>query len=378
MYTLFLSFLALFFPFFHTTASVHGEIKNQQRAITQAEANFPPFLNNRFELFFLNEQKMPLVLSPKDAKASLSTTKTWIENHQTEFVSLVVTNGALLLRGLPIQKAEDFAAIITSVLGRELIDYIGEGSRKKIIDGVYTSTEAPPQFQIPLHNELSCTNHPPDYICFFCETAPLSNSGQTAIGKTLSVTQEMMRNVRLWNLFYGQNLKYVSRHPPLGSFFTKVNRTHKPWPEVFETNDRLAVEKICKEKGFGYRWYGDWIEVTRIAPAIQNPDGYFDQPYWFNQAHLYHGNPLVRGGLLYHILANVLYVIPSTQQYDVYFEDGSRIPQEMMYAIYDILEQQTIKFDWQQGDVLILDNRKTLHGRAPYSGARRIMAAMVQ
>ena len=154
--------------------------------------------------------------------------------------------------------------------------------------------------------------------------------------------------------------------------------THRTWQKSFETNDPLEVERICQAKGFQFQWLGDWIEVTRLAPALRGPDDYYDHPYWYNQAHLYDANPRIRGGWLNHILANALYFNPTTRQYDVEFEDGSQIPRDIVYQIYDVLEQETVKFDWKERDVLIVDNRRALHGRAPCEGNRRILAAFVQ
>lgn len=133
----------------------------------------PSFLTDQFHCYYVNEQRMPLVISPKDQNVSLLSFQAWAQSHQEEFRSFLAAHGSLLLRDFPVEKAEDFASIVKSVLGRDLLDYRGgEGSRKKVADGVYTSTEAPPQFKIPLHNELSCTNRPAAYICFYCDIAP--------------------------------------------------------------------------------------------------------------------------------------------------------------------------------------------------------------
>jgi alpha-ketoglutarate-dependent taurine dioxygenase len=350
--------------------ATENEIKNHD--------DFLPFLDEQFECTFINEQKMPLVISPKSSDISLSSFRAWAELHQIEFKSYLGAEGALLLRNFPVENPEEFASVIQSVLGVELLDYRGgEGSRKKVAEGVYTSTEAPPQFNIPLHHEFSCTNNPASYICFYCDIPPEPGSGQTILGLTEQVTQELLKRPEIWNFFNGQNIKYISRHPPEGSFFSKVNITHKTWPQVFETHDREEVEKICREKGFAYRWLGDWFEFSKIVPAIKGPDEYFDHPYWFNQAHLYHSNPRLHGGWVNHILHNLLYISPSTRQYDVELEDGTPIPKEIVYGIYDVLEQQTIKFSWQKGDILIVDNIKAFHGRASYKGERRILAALV-
>lgn len=341
-------------------------------------ANHGSFLDEKFECYFVNEQKLPFVISPKGSEISLDTFQAWAEAHQHELQSLMDSQGAILLRGFPIEDAEDFAVIVKAVLGRELMDYVGEGSRKRIIQGVYTSTDAPVEFKIPLHNELTCTTDPIDYICFCCLVAPTAETGQTLLGRTEDVTVEMMNRPHIWNLFYGRNLKYISRHPSEGSFFTKVNRTHRTWPQVFETTDKAEVEKICAEKGYEFKWHKNWIEIARYVPAICSPDHHFDYPYWFNQAHLYHANSRIRGGWKNHLLANLLYIAPFTKQYDIEFEDGSKIPKEIIYEIYDILDGKTIKFNWEEGDVLLLDNHKTMHGRAPTDSQRRILVAMIE
>lgn len=351
---------------------------NRQEILAFSDAA-TQFLAEHFDCYFVNEQHMPLAVSPKDDSLTLAYFQEWAAAHQYELKALISERGALLLRNFPLGSAEDFAGAIKSVIGRELIDYRGgEGSRKKVAEGVYTSTEAPPQFHIPLHNELSCTNHSPEYICFYCDKAPEPGSGQTILGITEAVTQDILQHPEIWDFFNGHAIKYISRHPPEGSFYSKVNPTHKTWPQAFETNDKLEVENICKQKGLAYRWLGDWLEVTRTVPAIQNPNRYFDHPYWFNQVHLYHANPRIRGGWMNHILANLLYYSPTTRQYDVELEDGTAIPREIIYGIYDVLERQTIKFDWQKEDALIVHNIKALHGRAPYQGQRRILVSMIQ
>lgn len=327
--------------------------------------------------YFLNKEKMPLVISPVETDISLESFRQWIEEHKQELKTLLSKHAAVLLRGFPVKNAQAFANVVTDVLGKP-IDYKGEGSRTKIAEGVYTSTEAPPNYHIHLHNELSCTDSPPGYICFYCEIAPKAGSGQTIIGSTEAVTRAFQNIPEVWNLFEGKTMKYISRHPPKGSFFNKINKTHKTWQDAFETADKKEVERICKEKGYEFKWIDDWIEVTRKVPAIRNPDDHFDFAYWYNQVHLYDLNPRLCGGWTNYILANMVYMKKTTRPYDIEFEDGSSIPRDVLYKIYDTLNDNTIKFDWKEQDVLLLDNFKALHGKAPNEGPRRILTSMVQ
>ncbi|MCE5316904.1 MAG: TauD/TfdA family dioxygenase [Parachlamydia sp.] len=344
-----------------------------------ASASFPathfnPSTMPEWEYQFLNQEKMPIVLQSKTPQQSLKPLLEWAKANQIEIMRLIAAHGALLLRGFSINNADDFAEVVNAILGTSAMDYIGgEGSRTKIRQGVYTSTEAPPQFHIPLHHELSCTDHPPSYISFFCDIAPSVGTGQTILGQTEAVTEAVKKHPELWQALQ-RTFRYTSRHPSEGSFFSSVNKTHKTWQSSFQTTQKDEVEKICRAKGFEFKWLsGDWIEVTRIVPGVKRINDVF---HFYSQAHLYHSNPRIRNGWGYHILANLLYIQPSSRQYDITFEDGSQVPQEFIYQIYDILEANTIKFDWQIHDALLIDNRMGLHGRVPYKGERRILTVM--
>jgi|LakMenEpi03Aug12_release.lakeMendotaPanAssembly.Ray.scaffolds.fasta_scaffold22992_9 hypothetical protein len=356
---------------------------NQKIPIAAASENMndvipsPSFLQD-FDCYFVNEKKLPLIVSPRNNEISQDDFKNWAKSHQQEFRSLIAEHGAIVLRGFPIDSPNEFGDTVKAVTGKPLIDYKGEGSRTRICQGVYTSTEAPPQFKIPLHNELTCTINPIDYICFYCEIAPIPGTGQTNLGWTKDVTFEIMQRSHIWNLFENKNIKYISRHPPQGSFFAKVNPTHRTWELVFETEDKDEVPKICEKKSYEFRWIGDWVEIVRYVPAIRGPDEHFDHPYWFNQFHLYHGNPRIRGGLVNHLFCNLLYFLPDTNQYDIELEDGTQIPTEIVYEIYDIMDMHTAQFNWEKGDVLLIDNHKALHGRAPCNCPRRILTTMIQ
>lgn len=360
----------------HTLKIDHFEIdcSHQERfdVFLDCPQNFEPF-----KCYFINEERIPLVVSPIDPNISLETFSQWIELYKEDLKSLISDHGALLLRDFPVLNAQDFSSIVNIALGKPL-DYKGEGSRTKVADGVYTSTEAPPNFQIPLHNELTCTNTPPSFFCLYCNIAPKPGTGQTILGKTANITHAFKNLPAIWNLFENKNMRYISRHPSRGSLFTKINKTHKVWQDAFETEDKSEVERICQDNGFEFQWTGEWIEVIRTVPAIRGSDNHFNFPYWFNQVHLYHSNPRLCDGKVNYLLYNLVYAQHFTRPYDIEFEDGSQIPREIIYQIYDTLEENTIKFDWKNQDVLILDNFKTLHGRAPYKGPRRILVSFVQ
>jgi hypothetical protein len=58
------------------------------------------------------------------------------------------------------------------------------------------------------------------------------------------------------------------------------------------------------------------------------------------------------------------------------YADGSPIAREHLEHVLDVIERHAVSFDWRCGDVLLLDNLRVAHGRAPYRGRREILVAM--
>ena len=62
---------------------------------------------------------------------------------------------------------------------------------------------------------------------------------------------------------------------------------------------------------------------------------------------------------------------------DARYGDGSPIEDVTLRELRDAYEAETTSFEWQNGDVLLLDNMLVAHGREPYEGPRKVRTAMV-
>ncbi|HET6334478.1 MAG TPA: TauD/TfdA family dioxygenase, partial [Polyangiales bacterium] len=151
--------------------------------------------------------------------------------------------------------------------------------------------------------------------------------------------------------------------------------SHKSWREVFETSERSEVERLCREHDFQFDWHDDnWIRISQTRPAaITHPET--NEWVWFSQAHLYDFSPRLLG-LWRYVGAKAFYARRHTRMHEIFHADGSKVERADLYHIMDTLDANTVAFPWQKGDVLVLDNVLTMHGRATFNGPRRILAGM--
>jgi alpha-ketoglutarate-dependent taurine dioxygenase len=63
---------------------------------------------------------------------------------------------------------------------------------------------------------------------------------------------------------------------------------------------------------------------------------------------------------------------------NVYYGDGTPITDEEMEEIGQAFERIAVRFQWQKGDMAMLDNMLTTHARDSFEGPRQIVVAMGQ
>lgn len=326
---------------------------------------------------FINKDNLPLVITPTQKKPiTFNEFIQLVEKNKDELKKDLLKYGGLLFRNFPVSNADEFASFIKHFGLGKFLDYIGGDSpRDKINDGVYTSTEAPPSVKIPLHNELSFVKNYPKHIYFYCHVPP-QEKGETIIADSRKIYQSVDEAVK--RNFIEKGLKYVSCYyykSNLMNLVNKMQRSHKSWIHVFETENKKDVERLCYENEFEYKWnQNDWIQISQKRPAaITHPET--NEMVWFNQAHLYDFNPKLLGWWRY-AAAKAFYIRKHMRLHEIYYADSSKIPRDELYHVLDVLDENTIYSPWQKGDVLVLDNVLAMHGRATFKGKRRVLTAM--
>jgi len=286
----------------------------------------------------------------------------WIKENKVLVEKKFSEEGLVLFRGFEVKGNSEFNAA-TQLLSNELMDYSEPSTpRSKVADKVYTSTEYPRDQFIPMHNEHSYSNHWPQKLWFYC-AQPSETGGQTPICDSRKVYDLIDASIR--EEFIRKGVMYVR------NFSDKLDL---PWQEVFQTESKTEVEDYCRKAGIIYEWKSDGnLRTKQVCQSIFRHTQTNDL-VWFNQAHLFHISNLEPGVQEFLIDQCGIDNVPRNSC----FGDGSPIPDVYLTEIRRAYEKTKLIFDWQKGDMLMIDNVLFAHGRNPFMGDRKVMVAMAE
>lgn len=308
--------------------------------------------------YLASDTLLPVVVNPTE-KQSLTAYRDAIERMMRAHLSTI---GGLLFRGFPIESTADFEAFVR-MISPDLASYeFGSTPRSQVHNQIYTSTEYPPHQHIPLHNEQAYTTEWPMKIWFYCAQAS-SEGGYTPIADSREVYRQIP--VRIRERFIEKGVMYVRNYG---------NGLDVPWTKVFNTTDRGAVERFCRAAKITYEWKPDGELRTRQVCQAVAVHPRTKETVWFNQAHLFHVSNLessVREALL-------AVVNEADLPRQACYGDGTPIETAVLDEIRDVYQCHAVRFPWEEGDVLMLDNMLVAHGRTPFKGPRKILVAMAE
>ena len=286
----------------------------------------------------------------------------WARSHREVIEEKLRSPGALLLRGFNIYTESDFREAVAVVCGEPLSYSYRSTPRTSVAPGIYTATEYPAGLSIPLHNENAYQRDWPLLLFFFC-VYPAERGGQTPLADTLKVTNRIDAKVR--ETFLRKQVKYIRNYR---------GDIDLPWQTVFQTESAADVEEYCRSQDIAYEWTPNGtLRTSQVCHAFAE-DPRTGARVWFNQAHLFHPSSLdlrTREELFARFDEKDL---PRNATYG----DGSPIEADALANIRRAFEREATSFDWEAGDLLILNNMRVSHGRTPFSGKRRVLAAMGQ
>jgi len=303
------------------------------------------------------EQKLPLVIKPTLEGLNLLS---WVQTNKDFIKRNLSRFGGILWRNFGFREAEELEQIIKELQG-ELLEYVyGSTPRSHVKGKIYTSTEYPSHQKIPLHNEMAYCPQYPHFIAFLCQQSA-TVGGETPIADSRKILKGI--DPQIVAKFEEKQIMYVRNYG---------DELDLSWRNVFQTTNKLEVEDYCRHSGIEFEWKsGDRLRTRQVCPAVvTHPQT--GVKVWFNQAHLFHISnlePKVQELLL------TEYSLEELPR-NAYYGDGSPIESWVLKEIRQNYQQETVIFPWQSGDILLLDNMLTAHGRMPYLGQRKILVGM--
>ena len=300
--------------------------------------------------------KSPLVIRPAVAGLDLLD---WAANNREYIDSLLLDNGALLFRGFNIDLELHFEAF-TGSLCLELLRENAEHDRENLSGAVYTPVFFPPDMKLLWHNENSF-NHCWPLKLWFGSVQPSAVGGETTIVDSRKVFNLLDPELR--RPFIEKGVMYLRNYS---------EELGLPWQRVFQTTDKTEVERQCKENRIEFEWKkGDRLQTRGIRPAVcEHP--VTGETSWFNQA--LHWHPACLDPATRQALSRLFN--DEDMPRNCYYGDGSPIQDEAMRTILDVYQRLEIAFQWQPGDIMMLDNVMFAHARNPFQGHRRLLVSM--
>jgi alpha-ketoglutarate-dependent taurine dioxygenase len=330
---------------------------------TAAIVDFVPCgsIDRKIEIGYLSDRAdRPLVISPSGSECDLVA---WAGSNRERIDILLMEHRALLFRGFQVATTKDLHTFVVATSSGPLLEYKDRSTpRYEVGNGVYVSTIYPNDQHIRLHNEGTYWKTWPRKI-YFCCLQPAAEGGETPIGDVRRIYQKIDPEVR--KEFEAKQVMYVRNYNPgIGL----------PWKEVFQTQDRSAVQQYAEQNSIHIEWLRDGnLRTRQIRPAVRNHP-VTDEQVWFNHAVFFHVTslaPEVRDVLLSSYGEEGL-------PYNTYFGDGTPINESAVEHIRQCYQAEESAFEWRQGDILMLDNMSMAHGRHPYTGQRNVIVAMTE
>lgn len=325
---------------------------------------------------------LPLLFKPFKVGTNGSATEdlaSWMASRRESILELLGIHGAILFRQRSAVDAAGLSRICAAMQFELMNAERDNAKRTEVQDKIHTSSDVPSFVPIALHNEFSYTARYPKMVLFCCEIPPRVG-GETPIVDMQKVYRRLPR--RLVAEFESRSIMYIDNLP-------RGNQLGRPgWPRMFGTSNRHQVEEICRQQQIEYTWIRhDRLRLCGIRPAVLQHPG-TGENVWFNQAHIFHpsyatefrhlGNWLIALALeSWEAFQRVGLPAKSLAQ-NALFGDGSPIPRATMDTVRRAIWEESVCFPWKKGDVLLLDNLRVAHGRMPFSGRRRILAAMIE
>jgi alpha-ketoglutarate-dependent taurine dioxygenase len=284
----------------------------------------------------------------------------WALEHRDALREAVVEHGAVLVRGLGLRDRTEVAAVFAGLTGGLMTEKEAFAPRQHYPGGIYSSTRWPAGLPMCMHHELSYVLKVPGLLLFACLTAPVEG-GATVLADA-------------WTVLKALPPALVARFEREGWLLTRSynGEIGATFAEAFGTRNLPDVQRYCRANAIEFAWRADGGLRTqqRRAAVVRHP--LTGRRCWFNQIAFLNQwtlDPNVREQLVEVYGEDGL-------PFNTFFGNGDPIDERLVALLNDVYEAHTVREPWQDGDLMLVDNIRTAHGREAYAGPREIYVGM--
>ncbi len=303
----------------------------------------------------------PAVVGCDSPDTSLDDVAAWIAENREELDKKAALHGAVLFRGFPLSTDRDFDRFVTAFgfPNFRYEDSLSNAVRINRTPRVFTANEAPPNVRICLHHEMAQTPVYPGKLFFFCEKAA-ETGGATSLCRSDVLFDRMQQELPEFADECAQKgLLYSHVMPAEDDATSGMGRS---WQSTWKAATRDQAEARMQKLGYTWEWFADGcLKVTTPKlPAVRKLDN--GKTAFFNQLiAAFHGWKDSR----------------NDSAKSIVFGDGTALDQDTMDRVIAMAEEITFDVLWQVGDVALVDNFVTMHGRRTFEGTRKVLASLV-
>jgi alpha-ketoglutarate-dependent taurine dioxygenase len=319
---------------------------------------------------------VPLVVRPANPKLAEDQEAffSWFAGAKVLFDHLAAVHGAIMFRGFPLHDTPDFNRAMTHYPPGSRSYIGGNVYRDALAERVFEATKARKEYPLIPHQEMAYMPRSPRMIAFWCKTAPWAG-GETTVSDYRRM-REMLPS-RIWDKVKACGVRYERNFRSPESQVSELRALlHKDWPSAFESDDPKQAEETCRAVGLEPRWEADGSLTTiYTAPGIvEHP--LTGETVWFN--HIGPQNYYKKGLGPERWKALIEEAPPGMRTpNNTLYGDGTEISQEDLEEVFIAFDLLGQAIRWADGDLLLIDNVMTAHGRNPFEGARDVQVSLL-
>ena len=308
-----------------------------------------------------NGSVFPLVYDAKDL-SDAEACKDWLHHHRNQLEDELTVHGAILFRGFKIDDDLGFDRLIRAFDWPSFTyeESLSTAVRHNRTELVFTANEAPPSVSIFLHHEMAQTPIYPSKLFFFCEQAS-EVGGATPICRSDVLLEHLQKEVPDFvKSCETKGIRYSQTMPAENDLESGQGRS---WANTLSASNINEAETKLERLGYQWQWQpdGSLSVTTPVLPAIRRlSDG---RKVFFNQ--------LIAAFRGWQDARN-------NSEKSICFGDNSLISNDDMTKVIRLSNLLTFDIPWQTGDVVLVDNFTTMHGRRPFEGQRRVLASLIK